>query len=362
MLQVYLITTPTLPARAKNLTQVVQWLKQQCDAVGLAVRFHSLAQPTQEDLMNLLKQKENPLESRLQPTGGEMHPVYQKFQRPLNPAELSNYERHRTAVEVIQKGSHSDYHLVLEDDVYVLPVFEKAWTEFLLQLREGRSPGLPETYFALFSITQQTMGSAEPFHWKPYTTHPLTDTQPLIPSKEMYMIHPKLAAQLYTFMTGIQCDARQTISRWMYSHLQKECFLFPSKRLSFDGSKLGMFPSSIHPNNLLIYNQEFMEMLQLLSHSEKKTRGNVLRLYRAIERLQAPDAIHLYAVLMYQIGDFEEASSAFKKAIEEMHRQGGFLSRGSEMIHNAIEFYKQCQKEELATIQSKPSKYKEVVF
>lgn len=338
------------------MTQVVQWLKQQCDACGMPVRFHSLTQPTQEDLLGILKQENNPLAPRLQPGGGD-HPIYSKFQRALNPAELSNYERHRTALEVIQRGAATDYHLVLEDDIYILPIFEGAWRELLLQLREGRSK-LPADYFALFSMTQNIMTNEEEFHWKPYASHPLTETHPLIPSKEVYMVHPKVAAELYQYMTVVQCDMRQTLSRWMYSNmLGQGAICFPSKRLAFDGSKLGMFPSSIHANNLLIYNQEFMEMLQLMSQPEKKTRGNVLRLYRAIERLNAPDAIHLYAVLMYQLGDFEEAGAAFKKAIEAMNAQGGFMSRGSEMLHNAIEFYKHSQKEELDAWKKMPSKY-----
>lgn len=357
-LHVYFIASPTLTQREKNITHVIHWIKHQCDTLGLPTKFHSLTQPTPETLHELVRAKNPALEERLQPSPPSAHPIYGKFNTPLNLAELSNYERHRTALEAIRNGSPDDFHLVLEDDVYIIPAFETAWSEFLTTLKASNSIDLP---FVLFSITQSAIGASEAFTFLPYTTLPLTDTHPLVPSKEMYMIHPNVAAQLYDYTHTIHCDFRHTLSRWMYSNILLHASMkLPSKRLSFDGSKLGIFPSTIHANNLLIFNQEFMEMLKLLSHPEKKSKAIVTRLYKTIERLQSPDAMHLYAVLMFQLGDYEEADTYFKKAIETMTAPGqkGFLSRGSELLHNAIEFYKHYQKEEITSAKSKPSRHR----
>lgn len=357
-LHIYFIASPELPQREKNITQVIHWIKHQCDGKGLPTKFHSLTQPTTATMHDLVRAKTPALEERLQPSPPSPHPVYGKFNTPLNLAELSNYERHRTALEAIRSGSPTDYHLILEDDVYIIPAFEAAWGGFLDTLRARAIPA--DTQLVVFSMTQNANADpSAPFAYIPYSALQLTESRPLLPSKEMYMIHPTAAGQLYDYTHAIHCDFRHTLSRWVYSNLLLHASIYlPSKRLTFDGSKLGIFPSTIHANNLLIFNQEFMEMLSLLSTPEKKTKATVSRLYKTIERLQSPDAMHLYAVLMFQLGDYDEADAYFKKAVEAMTEQHGFMSRGTELLHNAIEFYKHAQKEEIAAAKSKPSRHR----
>ena len=362
-LHFYVISTPTCTERVKNITGVMRWLKTQCDAESIPLQFHSLTQPSVEDVNALIQAKHPQLEPRIQTIPlSNSHPVYAKLERPLNTAEISNYERHRTALQAISKASPTDFHFVLEDDVYIIPPFEAHWKAFFKYIKTLSAPSYPLVLFGIVKPPDASSGSpASGFTFQPYTTLPLTEQQPLLPSKEMYLIHPSLAMTLYDAMEQIQYDTRHTFSRWLFEHTMfHDQVYIPTHRLAFDGSKLGIFPSTIHPNNLLLFNQEFMEMLQLLSQSpDKKTKPNIQRIYKSIDRLQSPDAQHLYAVLMYQIGDYEEANDYFKKAIESMIAQKGYLSRQSELLHNAIEFYKHYQKEELTGLLSRASKYQD---
>lgn len=358
-LHFYVISTPTFANRIKNITAIMRWMKEQCDAHTLPIQFHSLTQPSVEDVSQLIQSKHPQLEPRIQPIPlANSHPVYAKLERPLNTAELSNYERHRTALQAIAKGSPDDFHFVIEDDLYIIPIFESHWTAFFKMLKTI----LPRDYpLVLFGVVKPEPAGGTPtdFKFQPYKELPLTEQQPLLPSKEMYLVHPSLASTLYDATHLIQYDMRHTLSRWILEHTMfHDQIYIPSKRLAFDGSKLGIFPSTIHANNLLLFNQEFMEMLQIMSQPpDKKNKANIQRIYKSIERLQSPDAQHLYAVLMYQIGDYDEASDYFKKAIDTMIANKGFLSRQSEMLHNAIEFYKHYQKEDLGDLTTRPSKY-----
>jgi len=361
-LHFYIISTPTFPNRIKNITAVMRWLKEQCDTENIPIQFHSLTQPSVEDVNQLIQTKHPQLEPRIQPIPlANSHPVYEKMERLLNTAEISNYERHRTALQAISKASPEDFHIVLEDDFYIIPPFEAHWKAFFKYIKTVASRDFPMVLFGI--VKQDATEAASPtFHFQPYRVLPLTEKQPLVPSKEMYLIHPSLASTLYEAMHSIQYDVRHTFSRWILENtVFHEQIYIPSKRLGFDGSKLGIFPSTIHANNLLLFNQEFMEMLQIMSQNpDKKTKANIQRIYKAIERLQSPDAQHLYAVLMYQIGDYEEANDYFKKAIDSMISQKGFLSRQSELLHNAIEFYKHYQKEEMKDLSTRCSKYQDV--
>lgn len=359
VLHVYVLSASHVPNRVRNITNVMRWIKAQCDAVKIVPKFHSLGQPTADDIGALIQSKHPELEPRIQAFPlANSHPAYAKVERPLNTAEISNYERHRTALKAIADSSPDDFHLVIEDDLYIVPAFEPHWTAFFTALKSWTPQDVP---WVLFGVVPSGAAPDDTFKCLPYTRLPLTEQQPLLPSKEMYLIHPSLATTLYTAMHAIQYDARTTFSRWILENPAMHSQIFiPSHRLGFDGSKLGLFPSTIHANNLLLFNQEFMELLQCLSQPpDKKNKANIQRIYKAIERLESPDAQHLYAVLMYQIGELEEAESFFKKAIDTMIAQKGYLSRASEMLHNAIEFYKHYQKEEVAEFTARSSKYKD---
>jgi hypothetical protein len=382
-LNLYIILTKDIPIRVSNSTRSLQWIKQIADSVGLPVRFHSLSQPTAAEIEQMIRHENSKehFEKRMTiQSEFQEDPVYKSFLKPMTYAQVSNYERHRMAFLTIQEGSPDDYHIVLEDDIYILPIMETTWREMLEWMKSHASKEIP---IAWFGIVRELTNKAC-FSWNADAGKCITKEHPLLPSKEAYLCHPSVAKKLYEATHFIQMDMRHTLSRWIYRqlhpsaheknpeslHITMENILnaneepapemfYPSKRICFDGSKLGMYPSTIHPNNLLIFNQEYMEMLKLLNAPpELKTKANVHQKYKLIERLRSPDAMHLYAVLMYQLRQMEAADSGFKDAIHEMVLQKGCLTRQSEMLHNAIEFYKHYQTEEVEGYLEKSSKYK----
>jgi GR25 family glycosyltransferase involved in LPS biosynthesis len=371
-LNLYIVLSKDIPNRVQNTTRNLQWIKQVAESVGLAVRFHSLSQPTAEEIEQMIKNEPTKalFETRLTVQKDlQEDPVYKSFLKPLTFQQVSNYERHRMAFMTIQDASPDDYHLVLEDDVYIFPDMEIAWREMMTKMKAQPSKEVPLVWFGIV----RDLISAEPFSWNANVWKILTREHPLLPSKEAYLIHPTVAKKLYEATHIIQMDMRHTMSRWIYyqnpvtTEADNACsatgqipMFYPSKRISFDGSKLGIYPSTIHPNNLLIFNKEYMDMLHLLNaNPQEKTKANVLQKFKLIERLQSPDAIHLYAVLMYQLRQMEDAEQGFKDAIHQMVLQKGCLTRQSELLHNAIEFYKHHQADEITRFLEKPSKYKE---
>lgn len=343
-LNIYIALSKDIPSRVANISRSIQFIKTICDSLKISTKFHTLAQPTVGEIQENIKAYEPRV--KLDDVSDEH---FSKLVRPLTLQEISNFEKHRLAFLTIMEGSTNEYHFVIEDDIHILPIMEKNWIEMLTTL----SNTTPDTYpFILLSLANE-LQSNQSLQILSYQNLP--SSQPILPSKEAYFIHPTIARTLAEYTKTIRFSMKHTLSYWIYKDKPSNIY-YPSKRLSFDGSKLGIFPSTIHPNNILFFNQEYMELLRMMSEPEKDV-AKIHKTYRIIERLQSPDAMHLYAVLLYQAKQYDEADTHFKKAIDMMVQQKGCINRQSELLHNAIEFYKHMQKDDLDTYCTKASKY-----
>lgn len=326
-----------VPNRVSNISRGIHFIKNICDQIGLQTKFHTLAEPTVADIHRDIKS----FEARIKFDEIQEEP-YKKLTQPLTLQELSNYEKHRLAFATIANGSMDDLHLVVEDDIHMLPMMEQGWKEILNVLLSNQSKP-----FVVLSLANELQSSTSN-HLVPFESVKTA----IIPSKEAYFINPNVAKTLFEYTQTIRMHMRNTLSYWINKNIENT--FIPSKRISFDGSKLGIFPSTVHSNNILVFNQEYMQMLKMLSEPEKDI-SKIHKTYKIIERLQSPDAMHLYAVLLYQGKRHDEASEYFRKAVDEMVSQKGLITRQSELLQNSIEFYKSVQESSLSF--TSPCKY-----
>ena len=122
--------------------------------------------------------------------------------------------------------------------------------------------------------------------------------------------------------------------------------IFTKKPIFIDGSKLGIFPSSIHPTNILIFNNEFIQMHMYVKKSPeeiKKDFNKIETLFKALQNINSPDVHHLYGVLLTKVGRIAEAEKIFMNGIDEMKKQQGFMNNQSEILNNLIDLYKTMQ-------------------
>jgi uncharacterized protein HemY len=118
---------------------------------------------------------------------------------------------------------------------------------------------------------------------------------------------------------------------------------------------LGLFPSSTHANNVLIYNQEFMDLFKFLQ-TEKPPVREIREIYKKVAHINNPDIMHIYGVLLYKAGELHDAQDALTSAVEHMQKQGGLLTPASELLNNFINIHQHTQWD-LPDLIAKPSKY-----
>jgi tetratricopeptide (TPR) repeat protein len=333
----YVIHTQRLVHRQPRLHGVIQTIREAAQQAGFDFKPIMILKPDPSHLQPDLQTLNNRI--KYDPVGEE---EFDKSITMLSIEELSNIEKHREAWRRILKESPEDVFMVIEDDAFVVPMAQQQLMElFKLDQRSYD-----------FNIMCLSDPSANPDASMQLLN--LRDTGKILPSKDAYMVSHRLCKKLLEETETIKFTMRVQLS---YIIQKNPIFQakYPSKRIMLEGSKLGLYPSSLHPNNMLIYNQEYMELWKYMS-MDKFDVGEVRELYKRIAHIQNPDMLHLYGVLLFKGGRVQEAEAALMEAIELMQKQHGMLTYRSDLLNNLINMQEHLQTD-LPDIMSKPSKY-----
>jgi len=260
---------------------------------------------------------------------------------------ISNIEKHKEAWRYISKLSESSksLYLIIEDDALLFP-------ECVNNLRElFQKDHSSWDMLSLGLSTTNAQSNADDFI-------NFRDTMRVLPSKEAYCLKPQTAKLFLEQSTNYKFIMRLHLS-YLIKQNPNLKVMFLKNRIFIDGSKLGIFPSSIHPTNILIFNSEFVQMhtyVRKTAEEVKKDFSKIERLYKTVENIHSPDAMHMYGILLMKAGRIKDAEEIFTEAIQEMKKQQGFLNNQSELANNLVDLYKVLQKD-IDTCDIKTAKY-----
>lgn len=244
----------------------------------------------------------------------------------LSKEHRSNFSKQRTAIKkIIEMGSKEQvgdkhYYMCLEDDCIFLNQFIEN-LEFVMENLDT------ELWDILFLCVCQTDGNVEEKILKDTRTNFKS-----IPSKECYLINVETATKLLPSLEKMHLSYRMQLSDWIEKHpeiLSK----FSTKRVSIEGSKVGIVPSSVNDNNILLYNKDFITLFNMINNIDI---DQATKIFELSAHLKSPDIIHLYAVLMFKSGRTHEAKELFLEAVDEAVCKNGKLDKGTEILNNAI--------------------------
>lgn len=348
LFHIFVIHTQKLTLRQARLHGTIQTIRTTAQAAGYEVKVTMILKPDPD----YFDEKTIPLmEKRIkyEPVGIE------EFDKIINTAtnshvlsieELSNYEKHREAWRRITETSADpdSIYMVIEDDIFMIPEEHDVLREVINDIDHTSYD------FLTFSVADQSVRKSDQI-----TTLNFRNIGKILPSKESYFISRRAARVLYDQSETIRFTMR-TMMSYILCKNHSLNVMYPSKRIFIDGSKLGIHPSTTHGGNVLIYNQEFMELWQFISHAKPPLR-EIREIYKRVAHVRNPDIMHIYGVLLYRAGELHEAQDVFVEAVKLMQEQQGLLSFRSELLNNAINIHEQAQWD-LPAIIEKPSKYK----
>uniref|UniRef100_A0A6C0CSK9 Glycosyltransferase n=1 Tax=viral metagenome TaxID=1070528 RepID=A0A6C0CSK9_9ZZZZ len=348
-LNLFLIHSSSLTLREQRMHLTVKQLEQISQKYGYHMRTFKINTFEPNDLQPKLEEISKQI--RYDKTGDE---DFDRGLQPLSVQQLSNFYKQKEALkQIVQIGklpmvSPKDLYLILEDDALILPEFQRHLEYFF------ENPASSTWDVLTFSMSKPFSNPADLYEY--------IDARgfgKVLPGKESYMIQPKIAEMLLKELETIQFSYRLQLSYWLYTHPEVQ-FKCPSHRIFIEGSKIGFLPSSTTENNVLVYNQEFMEMFKMMVGQIDYDFQKGRQCYRVIEHLKSPEAMHLYAVMLHRENKLEQSKDMFINALNEMVAKQGLITPRSELLNNAINIHGIVQ-EDFDKITLQPSKYKEIL-
>lgn len=346
-LHIFVIHTQHLKLRAMNIHGVVQ-----------NVRLAALAEKYDVNVRLVLTPDASHIRENLQEiTQNEINydpvndPLYDQFRSILTTEMISNTKKHLRAWQQIAQmkdAKPDDLFLVLEDDTYAM---NEAIENFRSLLRNIRSA--PWDVIILGLTTNETASQVG--------LRNLADISPVLPSKESYLITQETADKCCKDWKKHKFIMRIQWSHW-FSQNQDVKVRVPSKRIFVDASKLGIMPSSIHANNMLVFNREYVELAKLAGLPENDLKPKCKeaeKLYSMVSQLNSPDIMTAYGIVLSKCGRWMEAKKLFLQAIEILKVHHCPVQSHGDLYQHLVKIHEKMQTD-LEKIMSKPSMYETI--
>ena len=340
-LNVFVIHSPRLKFRENNVKVTLNILREACSMKNMICNVNYITNNEIDDLKLQVSDIEKII--NYDHTG---NPTFDSFIKKLNLEQLSNFLKHKEALNKIKEcKDKNSYYMIIEDDAFILQHFSNNLIKLLENIENNNWDML------LLSLASNIDDNL--------TFSNVKDTFSIIPSKECYMIKKTAAKSLYDSMNTIKFSYRIHLSHWITSTTLSVKYFHP--RVFIEGSKVGFVPSTTTENNFLIYNKEFMEIFNMVSGKTEYDFKRIKEVYKMVEHMKSPEIMHLYGVALHRENKISHAYDMFIEAVDIMIEKNGLITPKSELLNNSINIQGMHQID-LKHLESKQSKYKKMNF
>ena len=247
----------------------------------------------------------------------------------INQFMADNIERHRL---VYSKIKDDETCLILEDDNVMLNDHIDNVKDFI----KNHDNIMQDYDIGIVGLTVQN----QPKEKIQFNNYRLTNNPNIIASKSAYMINGKLAKRLYDYLDDHKYSMRVQLSKFLYDNLDVKVGII-NKHIFIEGSKIGIVPTSFNKNNLLIFNPDYIRLLQLMNENgDIKVAEEIFKKLKAIDSV---DAYHLMAIFYHKNNLNDRAFEYFETAFKLLKEQNGYLGKDSEILNNTINIYQYNQ-------------------
>lgn len=335
LFKIYVIHTSHLTLRMQKLEPIIQLLKTLGKNNGYRVDISLVIAPDPDSLQSKIEDLQKNVS--YEKTENEL---FNQCIQVLSLEMISNIEKHKEALQKIantKSENPKDIHLIIEDDMVILkdciPNFEDIlkmdhstldWDMIILGLSKSVNPKDKQKLEKL---------------------NELNSDGKILPSKEAYFIRKNVATKVLSEFEKYKFTYRIQLS-WIINNSSDLKVYYPLKRTTIDGSKLGLFASAVHSNNILSYNNEYMQLYKFLTASKEdiqKNMDSIDELYKNVQSLNSPDFTHLYGLLKIKTDALREGETILLEAIDLMKKSQGLLNSRSDLANNLVELYQHLQ-------------------
>jgi len=326
-IDVYIITSEHLKFRFSSLNQQIAKLKTILDNNDFKFNFHQINNPSHQEIEKNIKDYKDIVEINKDVINDE---DFKNLVIPLNTNQISNFLKHKKALELIKK-SNNKFNLIIEDDFIIIDDFINNFNEVLSYIKNGN-------YDIIF--TSISMNEDKPNEFKQ-----TTDFFKIIVAKSSYFITNSCAYKLLDFTTKVRFTYKINLSYFIWNNKETIKSLVFNKNVCFEGSKIGLYPTSTANNNFLYQNSEFVRLNSIIANKEEVTNEEIKEAEEIYEKSGKNncDFQHILALAYFKNKDYTKAKTMMIDAVNNLKKNNGLVNQQNEILNNCINIHKFAQ-------------------
>jgi hypothetical protein len=330
-LNVYLVYSEELENRRSTINSAITLIKEICQQKNIEAKIHIVTEPGKEYVNTHIAT----FNARVNYDKFGDNSIYNDLIMPLNVCQISNFEKHRYIYKLILDDAATTaaddgtvMNLIMEDDIVVLKDYINNIVELIGDLN-------PEDDWDILFTCLNIVDNPEKFL-------DINKLYNIIISKACYIIKSRqLCEKLYEATNTFKLNIKLTLSKFVKDNNYKA---LSYNRITFiEGSKLGIHPTSVNPNNYLFLNNNYIA-LKRLADKKDITEGEIKdaeKIYGESHNIPSVDIQNLMGIIYLNYKDYKKAKEYMCAALNGLKKCKGYsIMKNNEILNNTINIYK----------------------
>jgi hypothetical protein len=256
---------------------------------------------------------------------------FKSLLKPMHVNAFSNTLKHFTALRMVVENCKTEprsRHVILEDDV----LFND---QVVLMLNETIKSMPPSADVVFLGLPCTKSGTP--------TNVVFEESRSIfkqLPCCDSYIVTHEGATKLLGSFLPIKFQTPIHLS-YLFDKLDMKVYAC-SPNVFIDGSKLGVFMSSIEQNNVLLWNPEYNIVKALMAKGPESV-GEIEALISQAHFKEHPDFRYLSALTYMTQGKFKEARDSFEKAFDVYVAENCIVGPDSQFMKDYVQIFKYLQ-------------------
>ena len=322
-LNIYLIYTEKLENRQGNINSSLEAIKKICSENNINFKLNIISTPCNDTIDKNIQDYNKRVDYSKFPGDNE----YNDYISSLNSYQISNYEKQKNAFKHIidsDNSNNDDIYMIIEDDIIIGKAYLDNIKDLLVNINEINW----DILLTSLNVINNTQEYIE------YNT-----IYKKLLSKSCYFIKPKMCKLLYNSMNTFKLRFKHLLCKFINDN--NYTVLFYNKNTFVEGSKIGIYPSSVNPNNYLYFNNNYIE-LSKISNKQIVDKDDIIKAMELFNNnnFDSPDFFNVLSIIYVKNKDYDNAKKYSLEALECMKRNKGYLQKNSEILNNCINMWK----------------------
>jgi tetratricopeptide (TPR) repeat protein len=328
ILNIYVIQTKDLNNRINNLNLNLNVLKDYAENAKFKVNVNIVNEPENSFIVNNIELYNKRVKYEKE-EGIYMDEKFNSIISNLNPYQISNIEKCRAILRLIKNDD--ELHYIVEDDIFMINNFYDNLKTMFEKLHDKSMIDWDILFTCLVdNIDEPTLNMIDS-----------RSSYKILLSKSSFFINANTANRLYEYLNIFKYNLKIGISKFIWDNKDIRSMIL-TKHTLFEGSKYGLYPSSVSGGNFLYQNNNYIK-LNTISNLDEITDENIesaLNIFNNVKSLNSPDILHTMGLIYYKKKDIDNAKKYFYDAYTSLKKNKGYISKSSEILNNNINIYK----------------------